>query len=305
MTTDLPHACPALDKLTEDELKGRVAEHLRLVKHGGFVAQLWASIQVGRSLLAIKQRCRHGEFDSAKIAEGLNKIAAHRYMTLANSPKVSHCETFEHLVREADRNEWRSMRHILDEHGLSASKKPVPIAGEIVEAIEDIALCRYDDGYLFCWQNTELSMGTKNPGIARAYRDFAIRLLGAFGLLTDDEREKLEPRTEGDKPNKDAMLSGGSGYLWPKGYADLLAVFSISHKSEPMPLDAVEFSGPFCPWEKEAALRDIETLMTRRRRVHLVYTRKSITVCYYAQRAAQTPPASDPWSDHQAAAGAR
>lgn len=182
-------------------LKRSLEDHLAEIKEGSLRIKAWASIQAGRDLIALKKLCHHGEFDAAKLAKGLTRISAHRFISLANSPFFSQCETFEEMGKVIDREEWRSMRNILDSHSLAGSSKSKNTTVDVT--VEDVEMCRYSGGYLFrgsvCGDHQvtgdriEVSMETKDPALARQLRDFGYRLL--WGIKGKDGKPILCERT--------------------------------------------------------------------------------------------------------------
>jgi hypothetical protein len=184
-----------------EALKQSLENHLAEIREGGLRAQVWASVQAGRDLIALKHLCRHGQFDAAKLAKGLNRTSAHRFISLANSPYFSQCETFDEVGEVIDREEWRSMRNILDSHSLAGSGKAKKTTVDVT--VEDVEMCRYSGGYLFrgsvCGDHQvtgdriEVAMETTDPTLARRLRDFGYRLL--WGIKGKDGKPILCERT--------------------------------------------------------------------------------------------------------------
>ena len=78
-----------LSTLDEDQLKAQVEEWAKVASEGDAPRKVWAAIQAGQRLHELKRRVPYGQFDAAKITEGLSKKTAHRYMSLAERQEVS------------------------------------------------------------------------------------------------------------------------------------------------------------------------------------------------------------------------
>jgi hypothetical protein len=194
-----------VDRLSIEELKREAHDsYLEATAGGTLHYSLWATLRAGRLLLALKKRCKHGEFAAIKEAEGFHSMKASRFMRLAESPELTQCVNYADCQQAVDRHEWRSMRHVMEAHNLVSpanisQKVSTPVADL---EVEDVELCRYSGGYLvrvsagtdpkICAQRVEFAAETKDPAIARKVRDAVYRAFDAVGILPDRSRSKWE-----------------------------------------------------------------------------------------------------------------
>jgi len=190
-----------------EALKQAALESYREADAGGTTHyQAWAAIQAGRALIALKQQCRHGEYEKLQAEAGLNPTKARRFVGLANAPEMAQCAGIKDCREVIDRHEWRSISAIYVAHGLLSRAAAKPELD--VEEIESLELCRFSGGYLFraslgndplaCATRYEVAMGTSNPAEARRMRDFGYRLLlevkdkEGRPILSDRARKKWQ-----------------------------------------------------------------------------------------------------------------
>lgn len=230
-----------LEQLSDDELRQEALDSYREATAGGTLHYtLWSSLRAGRFLLALKRRCKHGEFMALKSAEGFHEKAASRFMNLAVSPKLTQCVNYHDCQEVIDRNEWRSMRNVLEVHGLVSppSKTKVSEAVSGIE-VEDVELCRYSGGYLVrvsagtdpsvVAQRVEFAAETKDATIARLIRDAVYRAYEAIKVLPPRSKSKWQAyRAKEGKPESDddgILLSADSELL--KAYQQRVRDFDL------------------------------------------------------------------------------
>ena len=231
----------SLEGLSLEELRQEALESYQEATAGGTLHySLWATLRAGRFLLELKARCKHGEFSAIKDAEGVNPMKASRFMRLAESPNLTHCVNYQDCQEVVDRNEWRSMRNVLEVHGLVSppSKTKVSEAVSGIE-VEDVELCRYSGGYLVrvsagtdpsvVAQRVEFAAETKDPTIARLIRDAVYRAFEAIKVLPPRSKSKWQAyRAKEGKPESDddgILLSADSELL--KAYQQRVRDFDL------------------------------------------------------------------------------
>lgn len=235
----------ALSSLSDQELKQEAVDSYREATAGGTLHYtLWATLRAGRHLLELKRRCQHGEFSAIKEAEGLNAMQASRFMRLAGSPNLTHCVNYRDCQEAIDRNEWRSMRKVLEAHELVSPPSPAKVEEPVSDIeVEEVELCRHSGGYLVrvsagtdpqrVAQRVEFASGTNDPGIARLIRDAVYRGFDAVGILPPRSKAKWQAYKE-----QESAISGLAERLEEAsriiaGYQSKVAEFSMAEEFGP------------------------------------------------------------------------